>query len=57
MLSLREAIKIVKENIPEHQILRKSYAEAQGRYLFVAENSQGMIQYPLIYNRFSAERN
>ena len=43
MLSLKEAIKIVKENIPEHQTLRKSYAEAQGKYLFVAENSQGMI--------------
>lgn len=43
MLTLKDAIKIVEQNIPEHQTLRKSYAEAQGKYLFVAEDLQKMI--------------
>ena len=43
MLALKEAIEIVKKNIPPDKTLRKSYAEAQGKYLFVAENAQGMI--------------
>ena len=43
MLTLREAIEIVKKNIPKDKTLRKAYGEAQGKYLFVAENSQGMI--------------
>ena len=42
MLTLKEAIEIAKKNIPENQTLRASYAEAQGKYLFVSENSQGM---------------
>ena len=33
----------MKGKIPKDRTLRKSYAEAQGKYLFVAENSQGMI--------------
>ena len=43
MLKLKEAIEIVKRTIPENQTLRASYAEAQDQYLFVAEDSQGMI--------------
>ena len=43
MLTLREAIKIVEKKIPQDKALRKSYAEAQGKYLFVAEDSHGMI--------------
>jgi len=43
MLTLQEAVKIVKKEIPQNQTLRESYAEAQGKFLFVAENSQGMI--------------
>ena len=43
MISLRKAIEIVKKNIPQDKTLRKSYGEAKGKYLFVAENPQGMI--------------
>ena len=43
MLTLKEAIETVKAYIPSNQTLRESYAEAQGKYLFVAEDSHGMI--------------
>lgn len=43
MLTLKDAIKIVEKRIPKNQTLRDSYGEAQGKYLFVAENAQGMI--------------
>ena len=43
MLTLKEAVEIVKKNIPKSQTLRESYAEAHGKFLFTAENSQGMI--------------
>ena len=43
MVSLKEAIRIVEGKIPQDKVLRKSYAEAQGKYLFVAENPRGMI--------------
>lgn len=43
MFTLEEAIEIVTRNIPSDMIIRKSYGEAQGKYLFVAEDVRGMI--------------
>lgn len=43
MISLREAIKLAEKKIPQDKTLRKSYGEAQGKYLFIAEDSSGMI--------------
>ena len=43
MLTLKEAIKIAEKCIPQGQTLRNSYGEAQGRYVFSSQNSQGMI--------------
>jgi len=43
MLTLKEAIEIVKLHIPKTQTLRESYAEAQGKYLFVGQFPDGCI--------------
>ena len=43
MLTLKDALAIVQRHIPPNSVVRNSYAEAQGKYLFLAENSQGRI--------------
>ena len=43
MLTLKEAIEIVKPHIPKTQTLRESYAEAQGKYVFVGQFFDGSI--------------
>ncbi|MBR0102713.1 MAG: hypothetical protein IJQ01_04365 [Selenomonadaceae bacterium] len=43
MLTLKEAIKIAEKHIPKGQTLRESYGIAQGKYVFVSQNAQGMI--------------
>lgn len=43
MLTLREAIKIAEKNIPQGQTLRRSYGEAQGKYVLTSQNSMDMI--------------
>ena len=43
MLTLAEAIEIVKRHIPKKQTLRNSYGEAQGKYLFVGQFADGSI--------------
>ena len=43
MLTLKEAIETVKAHIPANQTLCESYAEAQGKYLFVGQFSDGTI--------------
>lgn len=43
MLNLQEAIAIVKKNIPEGQTLCDSYGEAQGKYIFTGQFSDGTV--------------
>ena len=43
MLTLKEAIEIVARHIPEGHALCNSYGEAQGKYIFSTQDSQGMI--------------
>ena len=43
MLTLKEAIEIAKKHIPKGQTLRRSYGEAQGKYVLTSQNSMGMI--------------
>ena len=43
MLTLVEAIKIVKRYIPKEQTLYNSYGEAQGKYVFNGQFPDGCI--------------
>lgn len=43
MLTLVEAIEIVKHYIPKNQTLYASYGEAQGKYLFNGQFQDGCI--------------
>lgn len=43
MLTLKEAIKIVKKHIPKGHTLVSSYGEAQGKYVFFTQDARGII--------------
>lgn len=43
MLSLQEALNILTGHIPAVQSLRNDYGEAQGKYVFVVQFSDGTI--------------
>lgn len=43
MLTLSEAIETVREHLPKNQRLCDSYGEAQGKYVFTGQFSDGSI--------------
>lgn len=43
MITLKEAIKIAERYIPKGHTLHNSYAEAQGKYLFISQDSRGIV--------------
>ena len=43
MLTLKEAIKIAEQNLPKGHTLCNSYGEAQGKYVFEAQDLRGII--------------
>lgn len=43
MLTLKEAIKTAEQNLPKEYTLCNSYGEAQGKYVFEAQDWRGII--------------
>ena len=43
MLTIKEAIKIAEKNLPEGYSLCEPYGETHDKFVFVAENSRGIV--------------